>query len=69
MTECYIPKLLITFSENRFRIRGFLQIAFMGIHIDSCKTSHLKKKNPFHMDLILKSNLEVSGQPLIVNSV
>ena len=33
-TECYTPTMSITFSENKFRIWGFLQIAFMGIHME-----------------------------------
>ena len=34
-TDCYIPALLlINVSENKFRIIGFLQIAFVGIYMD-----------------------------------
>ena len=34
-TDCYIPALLlINISENKFRIIGFLPIAFVGIYMD-----------------------------------
>ena len=44
-TEFYTPILLIKCSENKYKIGGFSQIAFMEIDMDSCENTRKVPSN------------------------